>query len=144
MLIAVVISLLMPCGMTAIVEIQCVQIVGAFSNLVRSVWNSFNIDMTGCHPLKPAHMWFYPIDHIAIIELAGLISGCESKKKKKKKFISLLWILPHAIYFSFTMKDKSAMSTVKALSRLISQVGPPKIIQSDNGTEFTNDYCTQN
>ena len=92
----------------------------------------FNIYVAGYHPLRPIHAVF-PMDHIAI-DLAGPIVRSENKKQ----YIFIAVDIATRFVFLYAMKDKSAASTVMALNRLFAQFGPPKIIQSDNGTEFTN------
>ena len=53
------------------------------------------------------------------------------------------WIFTATGYYTkwmvaYPMKDKSAASVLECLKRMVYTHGPPRIILSDNGTEFVN------
>jgi transposase InsO family protein len=92
----------------------------------------FNVNKKGFHPLNPIAATL-PFDHLAI-DLLGPLQETESKQ------VYILVIVDIATRFILlrALTDKSALTVAHALYSTLTDFGIPKIIQSDNGTEFTN------
>lgn len=92
----------------------------------------FNVGKHGFHPMHHIKAK-YPFDHIAIDTLD--LSAVSSRGMS-----CVLLIVDIATRFVVlkAMTDKSAKSVARALWETMSNFGVPKVIQSDNGTEFVN------
>ena len=93
----------------------------------------FTIAKHGYHPITPIRAEL-PFDHVAI-DLAGPFTESE-----RSKHSYLLVVVDVCTRFTFlrTLPDKTAESVADQLFRIFSDVGFPKVIQSDNGKEFVN------
>jgi transposase InsO family protein len=92
----------------------------------------FNVSRAGFHPLNPIAATF-PFDHLSL-DLLGPLPEAEDK------YCYVLIIVDIATRFVIlrALIDKSASSVARALYHVLTDFGIPKIIQSDNGTEFIN------
>ena len=92
----------------------------------------FNIAQKGFHPLKTITA-NGPFDHLAI----DLATFDESRQGNRH----LLVVVDIATRFCLLrpLKNKMAETVVKALLQIFCDFGVPRIIQSDNGTEFVNE-----
>ena len=92
-----------------------------------------NIAKKGYHPMKAilAHL---PGEHFAM-NLVGLFPSSDNKK------IYLMILVDVCTHFVLldALENKSAPTIAKALVRRFSEVGFPKVLQSDNGKECTTD-----
>ena len=91
----------------------------------------FNIARRGYHPLKAIHAAF-PGEHLAM-DLAQFPLSARNN-------VYALIVVDVCTRFVFLrpIKTKEASVIATELFKLFSDIGPPKIIQSDNGTEFSN------
>lgn len=91
----------------------------------------FNIGKHGFHPLTPVTASM-PWNHISM--------DLKSLPKSDKGYTYLLVIVDVFTKFTFLrpVKNKSASTVAKELPILFTDVGFPRILQSDNGTEFSN------
>ena len=91
----------------------------------------FNIGKHGFHPMTPVTAAM-PWDHIAV--------DLKSLPKSAKGHSYILVIVDVFTKFTFLrpLKSKAASVVAKELLILFSDVGYPRILQSDNGTEFVN------
>ena len=91
----------------------------------------YTVKRHGYFPLKSIHADL-PFDHIAI-DLAG-----EFTQSTPEGYVYLLVVVDVATRFTFLrpLKNKKAETISDALFRIFTDVGFPKIIQSDNGGEF--------
>lgn len=91
----------------------------------------FNIAQKGYHPLKAIHASL-PGEHIAI-DLAHL-------PLSEKGNCSILVVVDVCSRFVFleAIPDKTATTVASRLFKLFCLIGFPKIVQSDNGSEFVN------
>jgi len=101
----------------------------------------FNIAKKGYHPLKPIHA-AQPFDHIAI-DLAGPLPTSAAGNHYLFVLIDI-----HSRFVILNAIPNKQMATIaRHLLQTFSLFGFPKIIQSDNGTEFVNhimaQLCTQ-
>ena len=92
----------------------------------------FNIVRRGFHPLKTIHAEL-PVDHMAV-DLAGPFTTSEHQNH----YLMVLVDICTCFVFLKALPDKRAQTVAKALFEVFSIIGFPKIIQSDNGTEFVN------
>src|SRR5262249_11983552 len=90
----------------------------------------------GFHPLKSIHAEL-PLDHIAV-DLAGPFPTSADGSNY------LLVMVDVATRFVFLrpLTDKRAETVARVLLHIFADVGFPKIIQSDNGSEFVNALIT--
>jgi transposase InsO family protein len=92
----------------------------------------YNVGRHGYQPPKSI-VAIYPFDHLCIDlkEMPMSDSGNEY----------YLWVIDVATRFLFlrALKDKAALTVAQALYQIFCDVGFPKMIQSDNGTEFVNE-----
>src|SRR5690606_24278482 len=90
----------------------------------------FNISKKGFHPLNPIHAKL-PMDHIAI-DLVGPLNTTNDSN------VYVMVIVDVCTRFCWlrSLPDKSAITITKTLALLFCDISLPKIIQSDNGTEF--------
>eukprot|EP00733_Pompholyxophrys_punicea_P000125 Pompholyxophrys_punicea_v1_NODE_19_length_5902_cov_21.503677.p1 type:complete len:734 gc:universal NODE_19_length_5902_cov_21.503677:2263-62(-) len=79
-----------------------------------------------------------PLDHLALDLLGPMPTSAEG-------FNYILVIVDICSRFVFlrSLVDKSASAVAHALFLIITDFGPPKILQSDNGTEFINEVIRQ-
>ena len=105
---------------------DCEQYVGSCSACLRTT-----ICKQGYHP-QTSLLASLPMDHVAI-DLVGPLPECTN-------YVYILVCIDVFTRFIFLrpLKDKSAHSVSAALLEVFSLFGPPKILQSDNGTEFAN------
>jgi putative transposase len=91
----------------------------------------FNIAKRGFHPLKAIHA-YYPGEHIAM-DLAHI-------PMSEKGNCAVLVVVDVCSRFIFLepLPDKLATTVASRLFKLFCLIGFPKIIQSDNGSEFVN------
>ena len=92
----------------------------------------YNISQKGYHPLKAIHAEL-PGDHMAM-DLAGPFTQSERGN------VYLLVVVDVCTRFVFLKPtpDKQAITIGKALFDIFCMIGFPRILQSDNGTEFVN------
>ena len=91
----------------------------------------FNISKAGYHPMKT--IWaILPIDHLALDLKEYPLSSAGQRYCLVIIDICTRFVWLHAL------PNKEASTVAKALWSTISNFGLPKIIQSDNGTEFVN------
>jgi transposase InsO family protein len=91
----------------------------------------FNIAKKGYHPLKAIHATL-PGEHLAM-DLAQF-----PKSTNKKVYALVVVDICTRFVFLRSLKSKDACVIAKKLLNLFRDIGPPKIIQSDNGSEFSN------
>jgi hypothetical protein len=96
----------------------------------------FNIGKHGFHPPKSVHA-LLPFDHIAI-DLKQLPTSTRGANY-------ILAVVDYATKFTFlrVLKTKYANEIAKHLYQLFCDIGFPKVLQSDNGTEFINDILKE-
>lgn len=96
-----------------------------------------NIVRKGYHPMKAIHARL-PGDHIAI-DLAGPFTTSQDGN------VYLLVIVDVCTRFVLldALPDKTALTVAKALFKRFSDIGFPRILQSDNGKEFLNGVMKQ-
>lgn len=92
----------------------------------------YNIRQAGFHPAKSIHAT-YPFDHVAI-DLFGPIPESD----EGNKYVFLYVDIATRFVVLRPMRDKSAEESSRALLDIIATLGPPKILQSDQGPEFCN------
>jgi hypothetical protein len=102
-------------------------------NLVKAciTCQRFNIRAHGFHPMTSVDADL-PFDHVAI-DLKEM-----ERSEKGNHYILVLVDICTRFTIVRALKDKSMYSVAKSLLSLFSLVGFPKILQSDNGTEFVN------
>ena len=92
----------------------------------------FNLVRNGFHPLKTINAT-YPMDHICL-DLFTLnhtsISG--------KNYVLVITDVATRFSFLYALENKSAICTAKGFFIFLTTLGVPKIVQTDNGTEFVN------
>ena len=93
-----------------------------------------NIVREGYHPLLPI-IANQPLDHVAI-DLAGPLPI----SKNQKTFIMVLVDVLTRYCVLTALPDKRMDTICEALVSIFCNYGFPKIIQSDNGTEFVNKF----
>ena len=93
----------------------------------------YNIARKGYHPLKAIHAHL-PGEHVAI-DLAGPFEESEDGN------CYLLIIVDVCTRFVMldALPEKSAYAVAKALFKRFTDIGFPRVLQSDNGTEFVNE-----
>lgn len=96
----------------------------------------FNISKRGYHPLHPIHAQL-PGDHMAI-DLAGPFVPSDYNGQSFSYMLLLIDVCTRFVYLR-PLVSKSASSVASALFTLFCDIGFPRILQSDNGTEFKND-----
>ena len=79
-----------------------------------------------------------PMDHLQI----DLVSGFRISNDGNKYLCTVIDICTRFAFLR-ALKDKSARSVADVLIEIIRDFGIPKIIQSDNGTEFANEVMTE-
>ena len=92
----------------------------------------FNITRKGYHPLRTISA-SYPFDHVSID--LGRIST--TSQAGNNYFLVLVDICTRFVIIR-PMATKSALQVARILTEIFSNFGLPKIIQSDNGSEFIN------
>jgi transposase InsO family protein len=92
----------------------------------------FNIARKGYHPLKAIHARL-PGEHVAI-DLATFDTSTEGNT-----FALVMVDICTRFVFLEALPNKEAKTVAKALFKIFCTIGFPKIIQSDNGTEFVNE-----
>ena len=93
---------------------------------------AFNVSVAGFNPLQTIDATL-PMDHVAV----DLFGPFTSSRNGATYALLLIDIATRFVWLS-PLQDKSAASVAKALFEIFCQNGFPKIIQSDNGTEFVN------
>jgi transposase InsO family protein len=96
----------------------------------------FNIGKHGFHPLKTISAAL-PFDHVAI-DLKQLPASAAGYN-----YILVIVDLCTRFVFLRPLKNKSMHSVSTALLEVFLDVGFPKILQSDNGTEFVNQIISE-
>jgi len=92
----------------------------------------FNIARKGYHPLKTIHAEL-PFEHIAV-------DTAQFKMSESGNMFALVVVdVCTRFVFLEPMKNKEAATVAPILFKLFCSVGFPKIIQSDNGSEFVNE-----
>lgn len=97
----------------------------------------FNISRQGFHPLNPIHASL-PFDHLAI-DLAGPFPTSVNGKN----FLFVITDIATRFTLLRALPDKTALTIASRLYEIFVDFGFPKIIQSDNGTEFVNAVVDQ-
>ena len=92
----------------------------------------FNISRQGFHPLNPIHASL-PFDHLAI-DLAGPFPTSVNGMN----FLFVITDIATRFTLLRAIPDKTALTIAACLYQIFADFGFPKIIQSDNGTEFVN------
>lgn len=95
----------------------------------------YNIAKKGYHPLKAIHATL-PGEHLAM-DLAQF-----PRSNKKKTYALIVVDVCTRFIFLRALKSKDASVIAAKLLKLFRDIGPPKIIQSDNGSEFSNSLLT--
>lgn len=96
----------------------------------------FNIARKGFHPLSAIHAQL-PGDHIAIDLAVFPVS------EKGNNFALIVVDVCSRFVFLEAIPDRSAVTVASYLFKLFCLIGFPKILQSDNGTEFSNEVAHQ-
>jgi len=96
-----------------------------------SACQHFNIARRGYHPLKAIHATL-PGEHIAI-DLAQFPVSSQGNM-----YVLLVVDICNRFVFLEPIANKEATTIASVLFKLFCSIGFPKIIQSDNGTEFVN------
>ena len=94
----------------------------------------FNIARKGYHPLKSIHARL-PGEHVAV-DLAEFDTSTSGNK-----FVLVTVDICTRFVFLEPLPNKEAQTIARALFKLFCGIGFPKIVQSDNGTEFVNAIC---
>ena len=92
-----------------------------------------NISRSGFHPLKTIDA-VYPFDHLSI-DLLGPLKTSEDGNN----FVIVLVDIASRFCLLKAIPDKTAVTIATFLLHTFSVFGFPKILQSDNGTEFVNE-----
>jgi transposase InsO family protein len=104
----------------------------------------YNIAKKGYHPMKSIHAEL-PGEHIAI-DLAGPFTPSTETTHKdiKKIYTHILIVVDICTRFVYlrSLRDSTAITVARKLFKLFCDIGFPKILQSDNGTEFVNQVLT--
>jgi hypothetical protein len=98
----------------------------------------FNITRNGYRPHKSIHADL-PFDHVAC-DLAGPFPPSSASNHT---FLLVVVDVCTRFVFLRTLPDKTDKSVANALFKIFCDVGFPKIIQSDNGREFSNQRLTE-
>ena len=96
----------------------------------------YNIARKGYHPLKAIHAEL-PGEHLAI-DLAQFPVSASGHE-----YALLVVDVCTRFVFLFPLRNKEAASVATCLFRLFCDIGFPKIIQSDNGSEFVNSVISE-
>jgi transposase InsO family protein len=97
----------------------------------------FNITRHGFHPLKAIHAEL-PLDHVAM-DLAGPFTTSDVGNHYALVIVDVCT----RFVFLRALKNKFAVTIAQTLLTLFCDIGFPKIIQSDNGTEFVNQVVAE-
>ena len=97
----------------------------------------FNISRHGFHPLNPIHASL-PFDHLAI-DLAGPFPT----SVHGRNFLLVITDIATRFTLLRAIPDKTALTIGTRLYEAFTDFGFPKILQSDNGTEFVNAIVDQ-
>jgi hypothetical protein len=97
----------------------------------------YNTCQTGFHPLRTISAAL-PFDHVAI-DLFGPLSPSADGNS----YVLLLVDIATRFVILRPIADKTAESIVRSLFMIFTDFGIPQIIQSDNGTEFSNQIISQ-
>ncbi|MFI5421911.1 MAG: DDE-type integrase/transposase/recombinase, partial [Nitrososphaerales archaeon] len=111
---------------------QCAQICRSCKQCIR-----FNISRVGYHPLRPISS-DKPFDHVAI-DLAGPFPTSSAGNH----FLFVLVDVHSRFVILRALPDKKMTTIARALIDIFTLFGFPRIIQSDNGTEFVNKLVQQ-
>lgn len=95
----------------------------------------YNVGRHGYSPPR-SMLALYPFDHICIDLKEMPLSD------QGNNYYLLVIDVATRFIFLRALKDKTAYSVAQALFVIFSDVGFPKMIQSDNGTEFVNEVMT--
>jgi transposase InsO family protein len=90
------------------------------------------VHKSGFHPLSPIHASL-PWDHVAIDLFCPGITSQDGYN-----YVLLLVDICSRFTILRPLRSKSAIDTAQALLSIFADFGFPKILQSDNGTEFVN------
>lgn len=97
-----------------------------------SACQHFNIARKGYHPLKAIHAEL-PFEHVAV-------DTAQFKMSENGNMFALVVVdVCTRFVFLEPLKNKEAATVAPVLFKLFCSVGFPKIIQSDNGSEFVNE-----
>ena len=94
---------------------------------------SYNVSAAGFRPLRSIEAEL-PLDHVAVDSFGPFPA---SKTCGSTNVVLILDIASRFVILK-PVRDKSASCTAQVLYEVFCLVGFPKIIQSDNGTEFVN------
>ena len=92
----------------------------------------YNLVRKGFHPLRTINAT-YPFDHVSI----DLGQFSETSKNGKNYFLVVVDICTKFIILR-SLENKAAITIAKELYSIFCDFGTPKILQSDNGSEFKN------
>ena len=101
------------------------------------ICQQFNSVRHGFHPLIPIHAEL-PFDHVAI-DLAGPFPT----SVRGHNFLLVITDIATRFTFLRAIPDKTANTVASQLYQVFCDCGFPKILQSDNGTEFVNSTMTE-
>jgi transposase InsO family protein len=96
-----------------------------------------NIAKRGFHPMRSIHASL-PMDCVAID-----LSGIHPTTDEGFHFMLIAVDVCTKFVFLVPLLDKTALSIAKALVNIFLTAGFPRILQSDNGTEFVNDVLKE-
>jgi hypothetical protein len=97
----------------------------------------YNLGKVGYSPIKSIQAK-YPFDHVAV----DLLSLHKTSPRGHNYILIVVDICTRFVILR-PLKDKSALSVARSFWEISSDFGVPKIIQSDNGTEFVNEVIEQ-
>lgn len=106
---------------------DCVNTVASCRDCLR-----YNIVRRGFHPSKSIHAK-YPMDHVCI-DLFGPLRTTP----RGMNFVLLVTDVATRYTILTAIPNKRAATIARAMWGIITTFGPPKIVQSDNGSEFKN------
>lgn len=90
----------------------------------------FNLVRNGFHPLKVIKAT-YPLDHICM-DLFTL----NQSSRSGMNYVMVITDIATRFSFLHPLPDKSALSAARGFYLFMTTLGVPKIVQTDNGTEF--------
>lgn len=107
---------------------DCAAVVSKCDDCIR-----WNIRRSGFAPMKSVSARF-PFDHISV----DLLSLHKTSPRGNNYILVLVDICSRFVILR-PLKDKSALSVARSLWEIVCDFGVPKIMQSDNGSEFVNE-----
>lgn len=106
---------------------DCLDVVSQCPSCIRH-----NVGRKGFHPLRPIVAKF-PFDHIAM----DLFSLHKTSPRGNNYVLVVVDVCTRFCVLR-ALPDKSALTVAKELWQLVADFGVPKVVQSDNGSEFVN------